>query len=245
MYSRIPVPHVEWKEENRRYALCFFPLVGAVIGGLLLLWRWVCTWLGFGQLLFAGGAAALPLLVTGGIHLDGFADVTDARASCADREKRLAILSDPHIGAFAAMQVGMYLIMQTAFFSEITELRMAALMGCGFMLSRILSALTAVTFRSAKNSGTLQSFVRPAHKRHTIFALCCLMLLIAGGMLALHPVSGGCCLLAASGVLLHYRRSAYLHFGGVTGDTAGWFLQLCEIWMLGVVVVSQKLEVLV
>ena len=38
-YSRIPVPQVEWTEENRRYAMCFFPLVGAVLG--LILWGWL------------------------------------------------------------------------------------------------------------------------------------------------------------------------------------------------------------
>ena len=34
MYSKIPVPQAEWNERNMRYALCFFPLVGAVIGGI-------------------------------------------------------------------------------------------------------------------------------------------------------------------------------------------------------------------
>lgn len=245
MYSRIPMPQVAWKEENRRYTLCFFPLVGCVIGGMLVLWRWVCVWLGFGQLLFAGGAAALPLLVTGGIHLDGLADVTDAKAACADRSKRLEILSDPHIGAFAAMYVCLYLIVQTALFSELTDLQTVALTACGFVLSRILSGLTAVTFRCAKKDGTLQSFVRPAHKRNSILALLCMLVLMIAVMLWLQPLSGGCALLAAGGVLLYYKHSAYRDFGGITGDTAGWFLQLCEIWMLGAIVFSQKLEVLV
>ena len=30
-YSRIPMPQVEWSEENRKYAMWFFPLIGAVI----------------------------------------------------------------------------------------------------------------------------------------------------------------------------------------------------------------------
>ena len=34
MYSKIPVPQAEWNERNMRYALCFFPLVGAIIGGI-------------------------------------------------------------------------------------------------------------------------------------------------------------------------------------------------------------------
>ena len=37
-YSRIPVPQVAWTDENRKYSMCFFPLIGAVIG--LLLWGW-------------------------------------------------------------------------------------------------------------------------------------------------------------------------------------------------------------
>ena len=41
MYSKIPVPAVEWKKENMRYVMCFFPLVGTVLGflytGLFLL----------------------------------------------------------------------------------------------------------------------------------------------------------------------------------------------------------------
>ena len=31
-YSRIPMPQVEWSDENRKYTMCFFPLIGAVIG---------------------------------------------------------------------------------------------------------------------------------------------------------------------------------------------------------------------
>ena len=34
MYSRIPMPQVEWTGRRMRYAMCFFPLIGLVIGGL-------------------------------------------------------------------------------------------------------------------------------------------------------------------------------------------------------------------
>ena len=80
-YSRIPVPQVEWTEENRRYDMCFFPLIGAVLG--LILWGWLalCDTLRIGTFLRGAVAALLPLLVTGGIHMDGYMDVTDALAS--------------------------------------------------------------------------------------------------------------------------------------------------------------------
>ncbi len=86
-YSCIPVPQVEWTEENRRYSMCFFPLVGAVIG--LLLWGWlaVCDAFGVGPLLRGAVAALLPLFVTGGIHMDGFMDTSDALASWQPMEK--------------------------------------------------------------------------------------------------------------------------------------------------------------
>ena len=38
MYSKIPVPQVEWTKEKMNHAMCFFPLVGAVQGCLLGLW---------------------------------------------------------------------------------------------------------------------------------------------------------------------------------------------------------------
>ncbi len=229
MYSRIPVPQVEWKPENRRYALGCFPLIGVVIGGLLVLWRLFCTKTGCGQLLFAGGAVCLPLLVTGGIHLDGYADVVDAKRACADLPKRLAILHDPHIGAFGVIYVGLYLVLQMAVFSEIISLRQAAAAGFGFVLSRILSALTSLYFRSA-GQGSLYSFVQPADKRISAAILIVLLLGTAVGLFCVKPLYLLCLPLAGLLCLL-YRADAYRNFGGVTGDTAGYFLQLCELLM--------------
>ena len=32
MYSKLPVPNIDWDEKNMRYAMCFFPVVGVIIG---------------------------------------------------------------------------------------------------------------------------------------------------------------------------------------------------------------------
>lgn len=110
-YSRIPVPQVAWTDENRKYSMCFFPLIGAVIG--LLLWGWLalCDALGFGALLRGAVGALLPILVTGGIHMDGFMDTSDALASWQSPEKRLEILRDSHVGAFAVLGCAGYLLL--------------------------------------------------------------------------------------------------------------------------------------
>lgn len=246
MYSRIPMPRIEWKEENRRYALGFFPLVGAAQGVLLELWRNICNWLGMPALLFAVGAVILPVAVNGGIHLDGYCDVTDARASYAEKARRLEILKDPHIGSFAVIRLTLYLLAQTALLTQIDSVRKTVLIACSFVLSRALSGFSAVTFRAAKKDGTLQSFVRPSHRRITIGMTAFFGIFAAAGMLLCQPISGAAAILTTAVVFLYYRQVAYRNFGGITGDLCGWFLQLCEIGCLAAAVVSQKIwEVLV
>ena len=79
MFSVIPMPRVEWKKENMRYMLCCLPLVGAVIAGALYVWMLLSRELGFGRVLYAAGLTLLPVLLSGGIHLDGFCDTADRR----------------------------------------------------------------------------------------------------------------------------------------------------------------------
>ena len=96
MFSALPVPRIDWNERNMRYAMAAFPLIGAVIGAL---WC-VCGALPLPDMLRAAGFCLIPVAVTGGIHLDGYADTSDALSSYGDREKKLNILQDPHCGAF-------------------------------------------------------------------------------------------------------------------------------------------------
>lgn len=241
MYSKIPMPRVEWKDENRRYALCCFPLIGAVIGGLFLLWRWVCRLWGIGRLLNAAVCTVIPILITGGIHLDGFCDVSDAASSYADREKKLEILGDPHIGAFAAIRLCAYLLIQTALFSEMTLFRAECVTAIGFVLSRALSGMAAVLFKNAKGSGTLWAFSEPAHKSVTVTVLSVIIALCAGGMIVLSPIRGCAAVIAGAVAFIAYAIYAHKVFGGVTGDTAGWFLQVCELAILAAAVIGEKL----
>lgn len=242
MYSRIPAPQVEWKEENRRYALGWFPIIGAVIGGALILWRLFCTKFACGQMLFAAAAVMLPVAITGGIHLDGFCDVTDARSSCADREKRLKIMSDPYIGSFAVMRVCLYLILQTALFTQISDIRSTSVIAAGYMLSRALSGLSAVTFRCAKKEGTLQDFVKPSHRSVTAAMVGLFAIISIGMMLGANFIQGCAAILGAVFCFFFYKYIAYKEFCGTTGDLCGWFLQICEITMLAAAVFIQLIK---
>ena len=237
MYSRIPMPKVEWKEENRRYSLCFFPLVGAVTGGLLLLWQWVCGLLNIGISVNSAVSVLIPVLVTGGIHIDGFCDTTDALASCADRRKKLAIMSDPHIGSFAVIGLCSMFLLQFALFCEVRNYYVISI--C-YVLSRTLSGLAAVTLRSAKSEGALQNFVKPAHRKITVAVLVVISILCAAGMCILSQFTGIAICAVCAIFFAVYRAVAYKNFGGITGDTEGWFLQITETAIIATAFVAEK-----
>lgn len=240
-YSRIPMPQVEWSDANRKYSMCFFPLIGAAIG--LLLWGWLllCDMLAIGALLRGAVGVLLPLLITGGIHMDGFMDTSDALSSWQPRERRLEILKDTHTGAFAVMGCAGYLLLSAALLSEAVAAD-APVLGCCFVLSRALSAWALATFRSARPHGMLDGFARTAHRRMVTVsscvyaAICLLTWILCDGWAALAY------LLTAALCLTYYRHIAYAQFGGVTGDLAGWFVQVTELLLIAVIIIGGKLS---
>lgn len=239
-YSRIPMPNVDWKDENRKYAMCFFPLVGVVIGLALAVWLWFCDFVGVGALLRGAVGAAIPLFITGGIHMDGFMDVSDALASWQPIEKRLEILKDSHAGAFAVMKCALYLIVMAGVLGEATVKDALALGAC-FVVSRTLSALAATAFKSARSGGMLDGFARASQMKKVtisgiIYGIVCAIVWIASC-----GIVGTVCLDVAALCLVYYRRMAYKQFGGVTGDLAGWFLQVTELFLMLTIILGGKI----
>ena len=225
MFSALPMPQFDWNEKNMRYALCAFPLVGVVCGAL---WC-VCGVLPLPAAARAAGFCLVPVWVTGGIHLDGYADTCDALSSYGDTAKKLEILKDPHCGAFAVIYGGVYLLAYAGFAYEVFAAGHILLICPLFVLSRALSGLCAVNLPNARKSGMLCAFTSGVQRRTATVALTLVGLAAAAGMVWMSPTAGG---MAAAFVVvsaLKYRRFALAQFGGVTGDTSGFFLQLCEL----------------
>ena len=78
MFSRVPIPRsLNLAEDDMRYILAAFPLVGVLIGAVALVWWWLCGVCEFSAFLRAAGFVGVPFLVAGAIHMDGFVDVCD------------------------------------------------------------------------------------------------------------------------------------------------------------------------
>ena len=238
MFSAVPMPQFAWNERNMRYSLCAFPLVGALIA--LALWGWdlLCAMLGFPAMLRGAGLCLLPVLITGAIHLDGYADVCDALSSHSGIDKRQEILKDPHIGAFAVIHLCVYFIADFALWTALPSLRLPVLLGM-FCLSRALSGLALTVFPLRPGSGLARSFAEAAGRKRVRTFLLVLALLLA---LLLIWQRAGETVLAAVLVFLYYRRMCEKDFGGLSGDLAGWFLQTVELWMLAALVVRHYVE---
>ncbi len=238
MYSKIPVPAVKWEEKNMKYAMCFFPVVGVVIGLLQLLASCVMGEAAHcGTILYAAVMTLIPVAVTGGIHLDGFADTTDALCSYGDREKKLKILKDPNTGAFAVIGLCSYFLAVFALWSEMPE-RVVPVTACIYVLSRSLSGISVVTFQAAKESGLLKSFQDAAQETGTRIVLAVWAGAAILSMLCLSWKEGAAAALAALLSFLYYKRMSREKFGGTTGDLAGYFLQVCELAMLAAIVLA-------
>ena len=231
-YSRIPMPQVEWSDENRKYAMCFFPLIGAVIGLLLWFWLYLCDILSIGPLLRGAVSALLPPFISGGIHMDGFMDTVDALSSHQTRERKLEILKDPHLGAFAVIYCGIYLLTGFGLFHELSGSGLIYALYPAFVLSRSLSALCAVTMPNARKAGMLCAFTENAGKTRATVAMVVVFVLSAAAMVVISPIPGAVGVVSGLLTMLYYRKMTMKQFGGVTGDTSGYFLQLCELMLM-------------
>lgn len=231
LFSRIPMPKVDWSERNMRYLMAAFPLVGLCVGGCSWAWWQLCERLGFGELLLAVGLALIPLLVTGGIHLDGFADVLDALSSHAEPARKREIMKDPHVGAFAIMGICGYLLAYVALASELDEGHLVSLVLIP-VISRCLSGYATVTFKRSSSTGMLATEGSTADGR-TVRAILCATFIIATALMVMRDgIVGLVCALSALIVLVTTKRLADREFGGMSGDLAGYFLQVAELAML-------------
>ncbi|RVT91002.1 adenosylcobinamide-GDP ribazoletransferase [Sphingomonas crocodyli] len=104
--TRLPTPRVATSDEDFVGSMRWFPAVGLIIGAIVAAGGWAGAWIDP----WVGALAALLLWigVTGALHLDGLGDIADASgAAHKDRERMIAVMSDPHVGSFGVVAIAL------------------------------------------------------------------------------------------------------------------------------------------
>lgn len=240
MFTCLPMPEMEWKEKNMKYMLCALPLVGLFIGSVLVVWQQMCDILGMGRWVYAAGLTLLPVVLSGGIHMDGFCDTVDALASHAPAEKKRAILKDSNAGAFAVIYTAAYFVAYFALCTEVNIRAISAFVLCMHqVLSRSLGALAGVVLPSSGQTGLLSAFKNASSQKAAFILLMCCSL-SAGVMIGVSVISGIVCTLAAILCFVYVAVMSKKQFGGMSGDLAGYIITLSQLVMLGCFIFTEK-----
>lgn len=213
-----------------RRTLRWFPLVGAGVGGVLAL-----VWLGATQLWTPGVAAVLvviaDLALTGMLHVDGLADSADGLLPHLDRERRLAVMRTPDIGAFALGVVPTVLLARwAALAADVVE--PGALVAV-WAAARTLVAVVPALVPYARARGLATSFLDGASAWLALWLAPLLGILIAAHGTTGAVALGGAVLAGAAVVVTARRR-----IGGFTGDVLGATVVVAETTALLVLAVS-------
>lgn len=229
LHDRAPTP------QQIGASLLFYPLVGLLLGALLVGVHGVLLQLTVPAPLCAALLLTVWVAVTGALHLDGLADSADAWiGGRGDRARTLAIMKDPCCGPLGVTALVLVLLLKFAALHAVCAgappwpLLLAPLLG---RMALPLLFLSTPYVRPGGLGSALAAHL-PRRATAALLAACGVGLLAVG-------TAGGVALVVALGVFLIVRAALLRRLGGTTGDTAGTLVELTEAAVLiGVVCVD-------
>ena len=219
----LPAPKVEVTSEEFSRSYLYYPLVGLVLG--LLLWLLAKASIPYFPPLVLGALILIAqLILTGGIHLDGFMDSMDGLLSARSPERMLEIMKDSRIGAHSCMALVGLLLLKFSLLASLTPTQFSILLVMP-MLSRWVFQIGVIGFPYARPQGLGKGIQETAHWIPFLFSgglVLAASFYLAGfaGLIAF-----GVCVLTVT--LLASRITTLL--GGLTGDLYGAFIELSEV----------------
>lgn len=211
-------------------AAVWFPVVGLGLGAALVVVDLVTVAL-FPALLAALLTVAAWKLLTGGLHLDGLADCLDGLVG-RDAAHRLAIMRDSRIGAFGAIGLILFLMIEAMALAEVPGTARGSVLLVAPVVARATPPLLAVLFPCARAGGEGAAFASavPAWAWAPALGVAALT---AQGALGVAGLAGG---FVATGSALVLARFFSGRLGGLTGDVFGAAVEVAELTLLLTVV---------
>lgn len=227
--TRIRIMDVPFDERQLGRSGMYFPLVGLILGLLLILVDRL-AWVMFPPMAAAAAVLVCLVVFTGGIHLDGFMDTVDGVFSGRPRERMLEIMKDSRVGAFGALGAFCLLLFK---FGLLTGLSGPG--DYGALILMTVSGRWAMTYAIARFPYARDEGMGRLYKLYTrSFELAAasgvaLVIALAAGKL------GGAVIFLLSALFAHLL-CGYLNrvLGGLTGDTYGFLNELTEVFVLAI-----------
>ena len=206
-------------------SMACFPLVGFLLGLILVSLRYISGYILPPSIVDILVIAAL-VVITGALHLDGFADTVDGLAGGKDREKALSIMRDSRIGSFAVAGLVLLLILKIFALREVPgEIKNGTLMFMPVLGRWSMTQLTFGFTYARSSPGTGLAFTQFVGKREYVIAT----LMTAVISVGLFRFSGLMVLLLIAVLTLLFGLFFQRRLGGVTGDIMGAACEISEV----------------
>ncbi|MFE8698873.1 adenosylcobinamide-GDP ribazoletransferase [Cytobacillus sp. FJAT-53684] len=239
-FTAIPVPMaLPMDKVHLEKAIKTFPLLGLLQGGIYaFLFYAFLHWTPFSALTAAFVLWLAGIILTGGIHLDGWMDASDAFFSYQDQEKRLEIMKDPRAGAFGVLSVIVLLGTKFFFIYEITQMvHSTTLLFIAVIpfFSKMIMGVLLLRVKAARKEGLGTLFKNASNERTLIiYPVYVILLLAAAGIWWNQMLAGVIVFIIVSVCALFILpRKIISWFGGMTGDVLGASVEGMELllWM--------------
>lgn len=223
--TRIPVPSsaVLAEAETQGRSVLYYPLVGALIGGLLCVLFYSMG--GDAGILRAALILTLWVGVTGALHIDGLADLADGWVGGhGDRERTLEIMKDSRSGPVAVVLVTLLLLVKFAALDVLVERGVWSALLLVPVIGRagLVAALCYLPYARPGGIGEVLANHLPRDRAGRVLAASALLLPLFWGWVGL------LILLLITGFFLLLRQALNNRLGGITGDAAGAVCELLE-----------------
>lgn len=211
---------VQWTEKRTARSLFVLPWIGMLLALMFYSFLQLLQSSPITTIVDSILVLLLPLILTGGLHLDGWMDVSDAYFSHQSKEKKLQILSDPHVGSFAILSLMVLLLLRFSAIYELASLSSLSIWAClvVFTLPRIGAAFLLMRDKPAKDTGLAAYFQKGVTKRSIYGFIIMSLFLVA--IFAVF-MDNKFIILFFAGFLWLWIRFYRSQFGGVTGDVIG------------------------
>lgn len=240
LLTRLTLPE-RWRPadltpELQSRAALFYPLVGAIIGGLM-----VALFLlmpdKIGVTVQATLLVGLWVWLTGALHLDGLADSMDALgAAHKDPARAQAVLKDPHLGTLGVCALVILLLLKLALLRTVLEVGATywALLAAP-VVARLLALIFMMTTPAARAEGMVSQIdVRPYQP--VVIGLALIGLLTIMWMMG--RLAGTALIVLLALWLVHWQHRWQKLVGGYSGDAVGALIEVAEVLVLFMVVLT-------